>query len=235
MLRRGESVNSSMGALIGLQKQFDFFDYLGIFTGDVVRFARIRFKVVKLQRRGSLGLHRFPIPHADGVPHVAFVFEFPMEGFVPVGLSLADNTGKTEMPSMPAGGLISAMSIAVGRKSQAAQVKSPTCPAGIFPGMDNHRHLPAAFVKIAATATKRPGALEKFWVHAAVGLRPGIAGKENHRVAFKVQLFQLPHNWPMLASRRVIMAALFFSSCGHGSSENGASVGSVPFPAPGTV
>ena len=100
---------------------------------------------------------------------------------------------------MSLGGSRNAICIAVGRKSQAAQGKSLAWPGGNFARpMRNHRHAQAAVVKVAADAAKRSGALEKFRVNAAVHLRPGVAGEENHRVACQCSSFcNCSSNWPM--------------------------------------
>src|SRR5215469_8257861 len=136
-----------------------------------------------------------------------------------------NKTGRKEVPSIFPGGATRPKPATVGKKSRAEHSRSLTCPAGILPGHETiigtSRLLDEIF------SWKNLGSVPPVFLGTV-----SLVKKMTVLVVWPI-LSNCPSNWPMLLSRREIMAARFFSACGQGSSENGASVGTSRLPLPG--
>ena len=183
----GQSVNPNHWNITCFSKGRELFNHVGIFVRHVVGFARIGFEIVESHVSPAFGCTTFQSPMRAACASPGFGapskrIRAGWSGFRPT--TSAKRKGRQCLrPRFDQ------------RNFRGRRQKVPRRPGKIADltggnparPVNNHRHPQAAFVKVAANAAKRPGALEKFRVNAAIAVRTGIAREENHRVAFDVQ------------------------------------------------
>ena len=133
-----------------------------------------------------------------------------------------------EIPAKLSVGFANAIASAVGAKSAALHGNRLARPAGIFPGQSTIIGSGAEFF----SSRKSPAGKRKLRFVSENFSGAELLVKNTATLLVSRSFANCSNNLPMPPSRRVMSAARFLAACGHGWSENGASLGTGKSSAP---